>query len=331
MRALVQLGGLFIICATAVLLAGCVVITPFTSSNNELKTTVIQGKGNAEILWLPVTGFISGQPQSHAFGLMHEPSTLARVSSALDKAEQDNNIAAVILRIDSPGGSVSASDEIYARIQRFKKNNDVPVIASFGSLAASGAYYIAMGADHIIAQPTTVTGSIGVILLNFDASDLLHKLGISNESYVSGPNKDLLSPLKHDSPEQRRIMDGVIDHLYQRFVQVVRTNRPGLDSNQIDRITDGRVFTANQALKLGLVDAIGHIPAAIDAAKQRAGVSHARIIRYYRGKQPPRTLYAHASLAGSQAAAAQVNILPIKLGLEALDGPRMLYLWQPGS
>lgn len=330
MRTLMHSGGLLVACTAAVLLAGCVVITPFSGGSNELKATVIQGKGDAKILWLPVTGFISGQPKSRAFGLMHEPSTLARVSSALDKAKHDKDIAAVILRIDSPGGSVAASDEIYARIQRFKKNSDVPVIASFGSLAASGAYYIAMAADYIIAQPTTVTGSIGVILLNFDASDLLHKLGISNESYVSGPNKDLLSPLKHDSPEQRQIMDGVIDHLYQRFVYVVRTNRPELDTSQIDRITDGRVFTADQALKLGLIDAIGHIADAIDAARKRAGVSHARVIRYYRGKQPPRNLYAHASLGGSQSAAAQVNILPINLGLDALSGPSLLYLWRPG-
>lgn len=328
-----RFGVLIAVCAVTALLTGCVVITPFASGSNELKATVIQGKGQAKILWLPITGFISGQPQSRAFGLRHEQSTLARVSSALDKAKQDDDIAAVILRIDSPGGSVSASDEIYARIQRFKKNNVIPVIASFGSLAASGAYYVAMAADDIIAQPTTVTGSIGVILLNFDASDLLHKLGIRNESYVSGPNKDLLSPLKHDSPGQRQIMDGVINHLYQRFVHVVRTNRRNLDNSQLNRITDGRVFTADQALRLGLVDAIGHIPDAIDTAKQRAGLSHARITRYYRGKQPPRSLYAHASLGGvggSQSAAAQVNILPINLGLDALGGPSMLYLWRPG-
>src|SRR5699024_439768 len=123
--------------------------------------------------------------------------------------------------------------------------------------------------------------------------------------------------------------DGILDDLYQRFVGVVRDNRPELATDQLERITDGRVFTANQALALGMVDAVGHLPDAIEAAKQRANVDHARIIRYYRGKQPPRGLYAHARAAGGAPAAAQVNILPINLGLDALNNPRMLYLWKP--
>lgn len=315
--------------AAAALLSGCVMVTPFAGGSNELKETVVRGEGDAKILWLPITGFISGAPQSHAFGLLHEPSTLAQVNAALNKAGKDDDIAAVILRIDSPGGTVAASDEIYASINRFKEKTGVPVIASFGALATSGGYYSAMAADTIIAQPTTITGSIGVILLNFDASGLLHKLGIKNETYTSGPNKALLSPLRGDTPEQRRIIDGILDHLYQRFVGVVRKNRPELASDQLARITDGRVFTASQAQALGMIDAIGHLPDAIEAAKQRADVDHARIIRYYRGKQPPRNLYARASTTSAAPAAAQVNILPINLGLDALNNPRMLYLWQP--
>src|SRR5699024_5172186 len=136
-------------------------------------------------------------------------------------------------------------------------------------------------------------------------------------------------PLKGDTPEQRRIIDGILDDLYQRFVGVVRDNRPELATDQLERITDGRVFTASQALALGMIDAIGHFPDAIEAAKQHADVAHARVIRYYRGKQPPRNLYARANTASGTPAAAQVNILPINLGLDALNNPRMLYLWRP--
>lgn len=326
---MIRPGARIALLAIAALLAGCVVVKPFAGGGNQLKQTVVKGQGSARILWLPITGFISGAPQSRAFGLLRSPSTLARVSAVLNKASHDGDIAALILRIDSPGGTVAASDAIYARIQRFKQNNNVPVIASLGAMAASGAYYIAMAADYIIAQPTTITGSIGVILRSFDASGLLHKLGIENETYTSGPNKDLLSPLKPASPEQQRIMKRVIDHLYQRFVHVVRANRD-LVQDKLKRITDGRVFTAQRALELGLIDAIGRIPDAIEAAKARAGVSRARVVRYYRGRQPPRNLYARASFSTTRPAAAQINILPINLGLGMPGGAHMLYLWQPG-
>lgn len=315
----------------AALLSGCVTVAPFGGSgNNKLKATTVRGEGDAAILWLSINGMISGRPQSQAFGLVHEPSVLARVRSVLNKAKHNDDLVAVILRINSPGGTVAASDAIYARIMRFKKNNDVPVIASYGALAASGAYYLSMAADYIIAQPTTITGSIGVILLSFDATGLLHKLGIKNKTYRSRPNKDILSPLDSDTPQQRQIIKQVIDHLYQRFVYVVRSNRD-LKQSELNRITDGRIFTANQALNLGLIDAIGRIPDAIRVAKQRAGVEHARIIRYYRGAQPPRNLYMQASAGAVRPAAAQINILPIDLGLDALGGPQLLYMWEPGQ
>ncbi len=314
------------------LLSGCVfVISPFGSVDNELRETTVSGEGDAKILWLPIEGFISDAPVEQAFGLVQRPSTLARVAAALDKAEADDDIAAVILRIDSPGGTVAASDEIYARIQRYQETTEVPVVASFGGIAASGGYYVAMAAEHIGAQPTTITGSIGVIILGFDASGLLDKLGIENETYTSGPNKDLLSPLKGASAEERRIIQGILDSLFERFVQVVRTNRPALDSDRLARITDGRVFVAGQALDLGLIDEIGRVDDAIDAAKQRAGVDEARVILYYHGRQPPQTVYASAATHTTQPAAAQVNILPIDLSLDGLTQAQWLYLWRPGE
>ncbi|HLQ85857.1 MAG TPA: signal peptide peptidase SppA [Salinisphaeraceae bacterium] len=315
----------------AALLSGCIVITPFSGGSDKLQEVVIQGKGSAKILWLPITGFISGTPQSRAFGLLHEPSTLERVNAALSRARQDPNLVAVILRIDSPGGTVAASDEIYAEINRFQKETEIPVLASLGTLATSGGYYVAVAADKIIAQPTTITGSIGVILVSFDASGLLHKLGIESETYISGPNKDLLSPLKHASPEERRIVQRILDDMYQRFVHVVRENRPSLNTNKLAEITDGRIFSAEQALALGLVDATGHVPDVIDAAQASAEVDQARIVRYYRGSRPPHNLYARAGGSDlAPRAAGNSSLLP-GIGLDDLNGSHMLYLWPQGS
>ncbi|MDN5869164.1 MAG: signal peptide peptidase SppA [Nitrococcus sp.] len=313
-------------------LGGCVlVVSPFDwwSDDNALTETVIRGSGDDKVLMLSITGFISDQPSEQLFGLLREESTLTRVIAELRKAAHDSAVKALVLRIDSPGGGVTASDAIYHRISTFAAEQQIPVVASLGGLAASGGYYVACAADVILAQPTTVTGSIGVILVGVNLSGLMDKLGIEGETFKSGAHKDLLSPLRGATPEERRIVEAIIHHLFRRFVSVVRENRPTLEREKLAMITDGRVFTAADALDLGLVDDIGRIQAAIDAAKRLAGLKQARVVVYRRPGESGETLFSSASGAAPRAAMEKrPNALP--LDLTALTSPLFLYLWRPG-
>ncbi|MES1938788.1 putative signal peptide peptidase SppA [Salinisphaera sp. T5B8] len=315
--------------ALALALAGCVVISPFGSRGNALHETTVQGQGDTKILWLPISGFISDAPAQRALGLVQQPSTLATVSRALDKAAEDEDIGAVVLRINSPGGTVAAADEIHARIARYRRDSGVPVIASFGGVAASGGYYVATAADTIIAQPTSITGSIGVIIPGVNASELLDKLGVDNASYVSGKHKDIMSPLRKPTPEEQAIVQNVIDSLFARFVAVVEAGRPNLDRAHFDEITDGRILAADDAQRLGLVDEIGHIDDVLALARDRAGVESARVIRYYQGRSAPNSILSEAATAGGLSLRAAG--LPVDLSFDSQATLQPLYLWQPAT
>jgi protease-4 len=323
--------GVLLILLASLLLTGCITVNvPLApQADQHLHATRIKGHGSAKILWLPISGFISAHPAHHFFGLAHSESTLTQVTRALDKARQDSDIAAVVLRIDSPGGTVAASDEIYHRIKRYHLETGVPVIASLGGITTSGAYYVAMSAERLIAGPTTITGSIGVIIMDVSAAKLLHRIGIVDTSIRSGPHKDSLSPLHRPTEADRQIVQSVVDGLFQRFVAVVETNRPHLDRQHLDKITDGRIFDAWQARRLGLVDAIGHQDDALDAARRAAGVKQAQIIRYYRGQQKPDTLTptARTSAVSPEALARWLTALG---QTDRRDGLQPLYLWRGG-
>lgn len=314
--------------ALVVALTGCVVVvSPFGRGDDALHETTLEGEGDTKILWLPISGFISDTASRRALGLIQQPSTLTAVSRALDKASEDDDIGALVLRIDSPGGTVAAADEIHARIARYHEETGVPVIASFAGVAASGGYYVAMAADTIIAQPTSITGSIGVILPGVNATGLLDKIGLENTSYISGPNKDMLSPLSESTAEERALAQAVVDSLFARFLTVVRAGRPRLDEAAIQRVTDGRIVAADDALEMGLIDRIGHLDDVLELARERAGVERARVIRYYRGSNAPK------SIASSSAAGANFRVqaagLPVDIGLDSSDYAQPLYLWQP--
>ena len=290
-----------------------------------LQETRLEGEGRAKILLVDVSNVITDLPTKHAFGLLEEESTVERVHAELKKAADDARVKAVVLRVNSPGGGVTASDDVYGEIVRFKKERKVPVVAALGDLAASGGYYVACAADRIVAHPTTVTGSIGVILMNLNLEGLLAKVGVRNETFKAGVHKDLLSPFRGATPEERRIVQTILDSLHARFVRVVRENRPRLDEARVAELTDGRIFDASQALGAGLVDEIGDLPAAIAAAEEAAGVTEARVVMYHRSDETRENIYSAAF-----GLPAQVNILPLDLGAVAGGGARFMYLWAPG-
>jgi protease-4 len=312
--------------ALALAASGCFVsLNPLGGGGRPLEETTLEGEGRAKILLVDVSGVITDTPSRRSFGLIEEESTVGRIQSELKRAGDDRRVRAVVLRINSPGGGVTASDEIYGEIVRFKTEHHVPVIAALGDLAASGGYYVACAADRIVAHPTTVTGSIGVILMSLNLEGLLGKVGVRNETYKAGEHKDLLSPFRGATPAERRIVQRVLDSLHARFIAVVRESRPGLATARLHELTDGRIFDATDALEVGLVDQVGDLRSAIDAARAAAGVEEARVVTYHRADEVRENIYSAA-----RGLPAQVNLLPIDLGALTGAGPRFMFLWAPG-
>lgn len=188
----------------------------------------------------------------------------------LDDAADDPTISAVVLRINSPGGSASASWEIAEAIQRVKDAGK-PVVVSMGDSAASGGYWIAAGADWIVATPSTLTGSIGVIMETANMEELFNKIGYQSEVIKSGPYKDIGSSSREMLPEERTMLQQMVDNIYQQFVQVVAEGRH-MTLDAVRAVADGRVMTGSQAKELGLVDELGDLHAACLKAGELAGI-----------------------------------------------------------
>jgi protease-4 len=184
-----------------------------------------------------------------------DSKTRERVLKALKEVEE-KQIPALVLRIDSPGGTVADSQEIYSALVRLRERKGIPIVASFGNIAASGGVYIAMGAEKIVSNPGTITGSIGVIIRGNNLEKLLDKIGISFKVIKSGPYKDILSFDRELTPEERNILQELIDITYSQFVHTVAAARR-LSVNVVKTFADGRIFSGEQALHLGVVDRLG--------------------------------------------------------------------------
>ncbi|MEE2785805.1 MAG: signal peptide peptidase SppA [Myxococcota bacterium] len=196
----------------------------------------------------------------------------------LKQSLKDPRVAGVLLVLDTPGGSVTASDIMYDYLQRLRKAGK-PVVVLMGDLCASGGYYVAAGADAIYAHPTTVTGSIGVMINSISVHDLMNRYGVQDQSIVSGANKQILSMTKHLTDEQKALLQSIVDELYMRFVNIIAQGRK-LEVNAVKSVADGRIMTAQTALKNGLVDAIGYREDAMKKLETLAGVGPFNVIRY---------------------------------------------------
>jgi protease-4 len=310
----------------ALLLAGCSVVSvDLTPRIRPLEEETVEVEGRAKILLTDVSGFITDETPSSGLGL--GPSTLrvpllVRVREELKKAAEDDDVRAIVVRLNTPGGTVTASDIIYRELRLFQARRKVPIVAVMMDVAASGGYYIALAADRIIAHPTTVTGSIGTILVTANVEGLMQKLGVSTTAIKSAEHKDMGSPFRTLTAEERRIFQSVIDELQRQFVAKV-VERRRIPEAAARTLADGRIYTAPQALDHRLVDAVGYVPDAIEAAKQAAGLSEAKVVVYKRPRQYRATYYAEArSEAGALDALAQVVAT-------AGVGPKFLYLWAP--
>jgi len=308
------------------LLSGCVnvsVIKPVTP----LKQQVVEGQGRPKILLLNISGFISEREKSDRLKLQKEPSLVAEIRETLQKAEQDADIAGLIIKINSPGGTVSASDIIYHELTNFKNKTQVPVYACITGLGTSGAYYIAAAADKVYSHPNAITGSIGVIALKFNIEGLMTKLGIQDETIKSGDKKDIFSPFRALTYEERTILQEVIDDLHTQFVDVVFEQRKEvLPMQDLKDLADGRIYTAGSALKLRLIDHIGYMDDVITDIKTVLDLEDARIVSYGRGEEYPGTIYSSSPAHDSSL----MDLLgDYTDGHSPLPGVSFLYLWNP--
>ena len=274
-----------------VLVTGCQTpkIRLFPSQADPLQEYTLEGKDDEKILVIQIRGVISDAPRE---GFVRtRPSVVQEVVSQLRLAEKDENIKAVILKINSPGGSVTASDILYNEIAAFKKRTGAKVVVALMGLAASGGYCIALPADYILAHPTTITGSIGVIFARPKVAGLMQKIGVTVEVNKSGTDKDMGSPFRPTSVEEDKIFQTLTDRLGVRFVDLVAGHRK-LEAEVVARISTARVYLADEALELGLVDEVGYLAAAVNQAKKLAGLAEdAKVVVYRRSEYPDDNIY----------------------------------------
>lgn len=261
----------------------------FTDASDPLKEFTIEGEEEGKVLMIPVHGIISDISRKGM--IQTEPSMVQDIVSQLKLAEKDSEIKAVLFKIDSPGGSVTASDILYHEIKSFKERTGVKVTAVIMNVAASGGYYMALPADYIVAHPTSVTGSIGVIFLKPKFYGLMDKIGVDVEVNTSGENKDMGSPFRKETKAEDKIFQGLTDSLGKRFIDLVVENR-GLSPEVVKDISTARIYLAGEALKLGLVDEIGYISDAISKTKALAGLDEkSKVVVYRRDEFPDDNLY----------------------------------------
>ena len=230
------------------------------------------------ILLFLIGHYSGGKTSRFAFGdkiaIVEVRGVITQSSGVIEELQQylaDDGVKAIILRVDSPGGGVGPSQEIYREIMRIKSNSKRKVVTSMGSVAASGGYYIASASDLIVANPGTITGSIGVIMQFSNFEELLKKIGVKGVVLKSGEHKDIGSPFREMTPEEKRIMQEVLDNVHQQFIQAVAEGRK-LDRSKVAQIADGRILTGEQAKNLGLVDQLGNLQDTIDITAKLAGI-----------------------------------------------------------
>ncbi|HPL97614.1 MAG TPA: signal peptide peptidase SppA [Smithellaceae bacterium] len=309
---------------TLLFAAGCSPMFNFLdSSPTPLKEYTLEGEGKDKILLIEISGMISDAPKEGL--LASKPSVVEQVVMQLNKAAHDKNIKALLLKINSSGGTITASDLLYHEISAYKKKTGNRVTVIMMDLAASGAYYLSLPADMIMAHPTTLTGSVGVIFLRPKAYGLMDKIGLGVEVSKSGKDKDMGSPFRESSAEEKKLFQQTVDNFGKRFMGLVQKHRQ-LDDASYAEVATARLFNADEALGLRLIDEIGYISDAVKQTRQAAGLDDNARVVVYRGKEIPDENYYRVSPPGA-ANPAWVNIeLPEIMKAKA----GFYYLW-PGA
>lgn len=251
----------------------------FLGTTDIKEVVLVPNQSEEKILLLDISGIIATTLNPGLFD--REGDMLSQVFYRLQKATEDKTVKGVILRLDTTGGEVTASNILYNEIRKFKEKTGLPVIALMMSVAASGGYYIASACDFIIAHPSTITGSIGVISIFPNVDELFAKLGVKVHVIKSGAMKDAGSSFREMTKEEEQIFQGIIDEFYMDFLEVVHKARQDhLSMEELIDIADGRVYTAKQALDLNLIDKIGYFDTAVDKILDLAQIKEAQVVSY---------------------------------------------------
>jgi protease IV len=281
------------------------------------------GDASYRVALIDVDGLILNQNVEGIYDSGENP--VAGFREKLGAAAADPKVVAVVLRIHSPGGGVTACDILADELTRFKAATHKPVVACLMDLAASGAYYLAVGADRIVAHPTTLTGGVGAIFNHVNLEDAMAQLNVRVEPVKSGPLIDMGTVTKPLDPQSREILVEMADGFRQRFLGRIAQQRSVVSDADLKAISDGRIIAAPKALSLHLVDQIGYLPDALGEARRLAGTPGAEVILYHRDGAPARSLYAIAPKPPRISEA-----LPFSYpGLDRAKLPTFLYLWQP--
>lgn len=332
MRNLTCLGLLMVVLASV----GCgptTFVVGIAPGDQQFTETVIQrsaGRSRDKVAVIDVSGMILNAKTPGLFREGENP--VSEFREALDKAAGDENVKAVLLRLNTPGGAVTASDAMYRDLISFKQSSGKPVVVQMMDVAASGGYYVACGGDYIIAYPSTVTASIGVIIQTVSLQPALSSIGIQTEAITSGPNKDAGSPLSAMTKGHREVMQSMVDGFYVSFRKIVRDARPNISAVDFEQVTDGRIISGTRAYEVGLVDGLGDMDDSFAKAKELAGLKDASLVRYHRPLEYVASPYAAAPGAGTASGTTQVNMLQLNLdgGMGALTSPGFYYVWMPG-
>ncbi|BBM87863.1 signal peptide peptidase SppA [Candidatus Uabimicrobium amorphum] len=291
-----------------------------STKSDSFNEKVVEGESDkSKILIVPLQGVISDSgPDTYTVNSRH-------VKKVFEQAEKDNRIRGVILYINSPGGTITATDKIFHIITKYKNVKKVPVIAYFDGVAASGGYYIAMACDKVICHATTITGSIGVIMSFYQAQELLKdKLGIESIVIKSGEHKDIGSFSRNITEEEREIFNGILMEMYATFLEKVRSGRKELTDmpeDELKKIADGRIYTGKQALELKLVDELGYFDDAKDSICETLGIkrSDTSFVQYEKNVNP------FFELLQAQTKAEN----PVQSMLRQKFTANFYYLWRP--
>jgi len=271
------------------------------------------GSGNVKVVRIPLDGVIMRAEEEGFFTARSD--MVESILTQIRVAEHDPDMRAIILEVNSPGGGVTPSDEIYNALRGFRASRpDRRVVVFIRDLGASGAYYAAMAGDFIIAEPTAVVGSIGVIMQTMNFQGLSEKIGITDVTIKSGANKDMLNPFQPVNTNQVALLQALIDDMQARFSGIVVAGRK-LDAKASAGLFDGRIFSASDALNKGLIDEIGYWNDALARTAQLLDTGALRVVRY----EPQRTFFEQLIEGKS----------PVVLPNLKLHSPQFLYLWKP--
>ncbi|MGB2865209.1 MAG: signal peptide peptidase SppA [Sedimentisphaerales bacterium] len=293
--------------ALFLMLIGVVAIFATGQRGMLTEEVIREGPARNKIAVITLQGIIHGQLAGDVY-------------QQLKVAGRDRRVKGLIVRVNSPGGTISASDQIYKQIREFRSKENIPVVAFMQGVAASGGYYTSVACEKIIAEPTVITGSIGVISWYLVVQELLEeKLGVLPVTVKSGPKKDWPSSFREPAPEELQYMqDKLIIPAYERFVQIVAEGRKAtLDANEVRRLADGGIFGAQEALDEKLIDDIGYLDEAIESVKSLAGIKTAQVVAY-------RKPFTFADFLSYR----KPNLLKLDRNtLYELGTPQVLYLW----